>query len=139
VLVQAVAGADRDVGTGERLDLDGEAAAGGGGEAQRRALDEARAGDEDVLAETGTPISPDGGYAFNGLTRNTGVQVDPSGNVWLTNNWKNMPNPLGNPGGYSIVAYVGIAPPVKTPLIGTPTRPCWGSRRARPPELAAPG
>src|SRR5262249_44971318 len=27
----------------------------------------------------GAPISPDGGYAFDGLQRNTGVQIDPSG------------------------------------------------------------
>jgi hypothetical protein len=74
-------------------------------------------------AETGSPISPEPGYAFDGLTRNTGVQVDRSGNVWLVNNWKNMPNPLGNPGGYQIVAFVGLAPPIATPLIGPPTRP----------------
>lgn len=73
--------------------------------------------------DTGGPISPDGGYAFDGLTRNTGVAVDPSGNVWLTNNWLNQPNPLGNPGGHSIVAYVGIAAPLKAPLIGVPQRP----------------
>ncbi|HEV7732799.1 MAG TPA: hypothetical protein VGR62_11580 [Candidatus Binatia bacterium] len=74
-------------------------------------------------AETGSPISPDGGYAFDGLTRNTGVAVDPSGNVWLTNNWLDQPNPAGNPGGHSIVAFVGLAPPVRAPLIGTPQRP----------------
>jgi hypothetical protein len=34
---------------------------------------------------TGAAISPpDAGYAFDGLQRNTGVQVDSSGNVWLT-------------------------------------------------------
>ena len=38
--------------------------------------------------ETGDPISPDGGYTFEGLTRNTAVQIDPSGNVWVTNNWE---------------------------------------------------
>jgi hypothetical protein len=71
----------------------------------------------------GAPISPQGtGYKFDGLTRNTGVSVDPSGNVWLANNWKNAPIQT-NPGGYQIVAYLGIAAPVKTPLIGTPERP----------------
>jgi hypothetical protein len=74
-------------------------------------------------ATTGSPISPDTGYAFDGLTRNTAVQIDPSGNVWLTNNWKNQPNPEGNPGGYEIVAFIGLAPPIATPLIGPPTRP----------------
>lgn len=73
--------------------------------------------------KTGAPISPASGYGFDGLTRNTGVAVDPSGNVWLTNNWKNEPNPAGNPGGYQIVAFVGIAPPVAAPTIGPPRRP----------------
>lgn len=71
----------------------------------------------------GGPISPNGsGYAFDGLTRNTGVQVDPSGNVWLANNWKQKAVQT-NPGGYQMVAYLGIAAPIKTPLIGPPERP----------------
>lgn len=72
---------------------------------------------------TGTPISPDGGDAFDGVTRNPGVAVDPSGNVWVASNWKNQPDPAFNPGGYEIVAFVGLAPPVKAPTIGPPTRP----------------
>ena len=72
---------------------------------------------------TGDPISPNGtGYGFGGLTRVTGVAVDPSGNVWATNNWKIKPVQT-NPGAYQIVAFVGAAGPVKTPLIGLPTRP----------------
>ncbi len=70
----------------------------------------------------GAPISPVAGYGFNGLVRNTGVAVDPSGNVWLANNWKNVPIQT-NPGGYQIVAYLGLASPVKTPLIGQPEQP----------------
>ena len=42
---------------------------------------------------------------------------------WVTNNWKNQPNPLGNPGGYEIVAFIGLAPPIATPLIGPPRKP----------------
>ena len=38
------------------------------------------------------------GYGFDGLVRNTGVAVDLSGNVWLANNWKNVPIQT-NPGG----------------------------------------
>ncbi|MBK5232644.1 MAG: NHL repeat-containing protein [Thermoleophilia bacterium] len=72
---------------------------------------------------TGDPISPNGtGYGFDGLTRVTGVAIDPSGNVWATNNWKVKPVQT-NPGGYQIVAFVGAAGPVKTPLIGLPARP----------------
>ncbi|MBW1852076.1 MAG: hypothetical protein JRJ15_11715, partial [Deltaproteobacteria bacterium] len=39
---------------------------------------------------TGDPISPDGGYDFDGLVRNTWVQIDPSVNVWLANNWETV-------------------------------------------------
>ncbi|WCO68099.1 hypothetical protein PO878_05095 [Iamia majanohamensis] len=64
---------------------------------------------------TGEGISPDGtGYGFDGLVRNTGVAIDQSGNVWLTNNWKDVPVQT-NPGGYEIVAYVGLAAPVDRP------------------------
>jgi sugar lactone lactonase YvrE len=72
---------------------------------------------------TGAPISPAGsGYGFDGLVRSTGVAIDPSGNVWLTNNWKSAPVQT-NPGGYQIVAFIGLATPIKTPLIGLPQRP----------------
>jgi sugar lactone lactonase YvrE len=74
-------------------------------------------------ARTGDPISPRAtGYRFNGLVRNTGVAIDPSGNVWLANNWKIVPI-QANPGGYQMVAYVGLAAPLKTPLIGPPRSP----------------
>lgn len=72
--------------------------------------------------ETGDPISPDGGYPFDGLVRNTAVQIDPSGNVWLTNNWETVPVPT-NPGGHQMVVFIGLAAPVKTPLIGPPRKP----------------
>ncbi len=70
----------------------------------------------------GAAISPKSGYGFDGLVRNTGVIVDPSGNVWLANNWKNAPVQT-NPGGYQIVAYLGLAAPVRAPAIGPPTAP----------------
>jgi hypothetical protein len=72
---------------------------------------------------TGASISPRRtGYGFDGLTRDTGIAVDPSGNVWLANNWKQVPIQT-NPGAYQIVAYLGIASPIRTPLIGAPERP----------------
>jgi hypothetical protein len=70
----------------------------------------------------GAAISPPSGYGFDGLVRNTGVIVDPSGNVWLANNWKNVPIQT-NPGGYQIVAYLGLGAPTKSPQIGPPQRP----------------
>ena len=61
---------------------------------------------------TGDPISPDTGYGFDGLVRNTGVVIDPSGNVWVANNWKEVPI-QANPGGYEMVVFVGSAAPVQ--------------------------
>jgi streptogramin lyase len=69
---------------------------------------------------TGQPISPSTGYGFDGLTRNTALQIDPSGNVWICNNWQNLPLPRKNPGGHQIVVYIGAAGPLQTPLIGPP-------------------
>ena len=68
------------------------------------------------------PIAPNGGYAFVGFARSTGAQVDPSGNVWVTNNWDMVPIQT-NPGGHHLVVFIGLASPVKTPLIGAPKRP----------------
>jgi DNA-binding beta-propeller fold protein YncE len=79
----------------------------------------------------GDPISPDVGYPFDGLQRNTGVQVDPSGNVWLTNNWIAVPVQT-DPFGDGLVVYLGLAEPVRAPLIGTP------QRALRPPPKARP-
>jgi len=56
---------------------------------------------------------------FTGLERNTAAEIDPSGNVWLTNNWEILAVPQ-NPGGKSLVVFLGIATPVKPPLIGPP-------------------
>ncbi|HVV90217.1 MAG TPA: NHL repeat-containing protein [Solirubrobacterales bacterium] len=72
--------------------------------------------------EPGAAISPKSGYGFDGLVRNTGVAIDPSGNVWLANNWKDVPIQT-NPGGYQIVAYLGLAAPVRAPQIGPPEQP----------------
>ncbi len=72
--------------------------------------------------ETGDPISPEGGYYSDGLKRNTGVQIDPSGNVWVVNNWEIFASPQ-NPGGHEIVVFIGLAKPVKAPLIGPPSQP----------------
>ena len=71
---------------------------------------------------TGDPISPRSGYTSDGLTRNTGVVIDPSGNVWVANNWEILPIQT-NPGGHHLVVFVGLAAPVKTPMIGPPQRP----------------
>lgn len=71
---------------------------------------------------TGEALSPSSGYAFSGLQRNTGINIDASGNVWVANNWKDVPI-QSNPGGDGLVAFVGLAPPVAMPLIGPPRAP----------------
>lgn len=67
----------------------------------------------------GAAISPDTGYSFSGLVRVTGVSIDPSGNVWVTNNWLQDPVQT-NPGGREVVVFLGLAKPVMTPLLGYP-------------------
>lgn len=59
---------------------------------------------------TGDALVRDG-LAFDGLERNTGVQIDRAGNVWLANNWKAIPLPA-DPGGLSMAVLVGAAAPV---------------------------
>jgi hypothetical protein len=71
---------------------------------------------------TGQPISPPTGYTFDGLVRSTAVQIDPSGNVWAVNNWETVPLQT-NPGGRQVVVFVGLAAPVRTPLVGAPRTP----------------
>lgn len=72
----------------------------------------------------GHAISPPTGYTSDALDRVTGGGVDPSGNLWLLNNWKKlgptMPVYNTNPGGNSIVIVPGAATPVRTPVIGPP-------------------
>jgi len=68
----------------------------------------------------GEPISPSTGYRSDALERITGAQIDPSGNIWITNNWKLDADPFRNPFGNAIVIAIGAAGPVKTPLIGPP-------------------
>lgn len=71
--------------------------------------------------DTGEPIAPQG-FHSDALIRNTAVTIDPSGNVWLANNWLTDP-PQTNPGGDGMVVFIGIASPVKTPLLGPVRKP----------------
>ena len=75
---------------------------------------------------TGDPISPDEGFTSDALKRVTGIQGDTSGNVWAVNNYKEdglLPIGLNNPGGNSVVVFIGLAAPVKTPLLGPVRQP----------------
>ena len=83
----------------------------------------AREGSCPAGVQTGDALSPDStGYHSDLLDRNTAVEIDSSGNVWLTNNWKDLPikpDPVGD----AMVVYIGLAAPVKAPLIGPPQQP----------------
>jgi streptogramin lyase len=76
------------------------------------------------LDDDGTLVTPaKTGFTSQAFQHITAVQVDPSGNVWLANNWSNG-SPLKDfVGGNGLVKLVGAATPVKTPLIGLPQRP----------------
>ncbi len=74
----------------------------------------------------GDPISPPGGYVGGGLQMQVDVDIDPAGNVWVSNNWQDIKSAL-HPGpealstrgaGQGVVVFYGMAKPVSTPLIG---------------------
>lgn len=71
-------------------------------------------------SKMGDIISPKGGYRSEAFQHLTGVSVDPSGNLWVANNWKTL-DPIA--GGDGLVALIGAAAPVKTPLLGPPQKP----------------
>jgi hypothetical protein len=75
--------------------------------------------------KTGATLSPSSsGFTSAGLQHLTAVQIDPSGNVWVTNNVQTPgSNGARYAGGDGLVEFVGLAAPVKTPLIGLPRRP----------------
>ncbi len=79
----------------------------------------------------GDAISPPGGYVGGGLQMQVDIDIDPAGNVWVSNNWQDYPaalrpavEPLSTLGaGQGVVVFYGMAKPVRTPLIGPPRRP----------------
>ncbi len=89
----------------------------------------------------GDPISSSTGYGgAGGMQFITSVVIDPSGNVLVANNQNNQllcdtSIPLDQPttvkleqasmqcGGNGVLAFYGLAAPVKTPLIGPPAQP----------------
>ncbi|HTQ25431.1 MAG TPA: hypothetical protein VMI09_12100 [Candidatus Binataceae bacterium] len=81
--------------------------------------------------KTGDPISPPLGYVGGGLQMEVDIDVDPAGNVWVTNNWQDIDSCIGTPaeglstrcGGQGVVVFYGMAKPVRTPQIGPPRQP----------------
>ena len=61
----------------------------------------------------GEPLSPPSGWATDaGLDQATGIAIDASGNIWV-------PNFAAG----TVTELVGMATPVKTPMLGPPTQP----------------
>ena len=84
-----------------------------------------------VGKKMGDPISPAGGYVGGGLQMQIDLDIDPAGNVWVSNNWQDInaalgqvPEPLSTTGaGQGVVCFYGLAKPVRTPLIGPVQQP----------------
>jgi hypothetical protein len=72
---------------------------------------------------TGAPLSPRGGFTSQAFQHLTSAQIDSSGNVWVTNNMQTTTPGAGYAGGDGLVELIGLAAPVRTPLIGPPQRP----------------
>lgn len=67
-------------------------------------------------SSTGTILSPKLGIQSAAFQHFTSIQIDQSGNIWLSNNWSKLNPPTG---GVGIAEIVGAATPVCTPLTAT--------------------
>jgi hypothetical protein len=85
-------------------------------------------------SSTGAILSPSSGFTSQAFQHFTAVQIDQSGNVWLSNNWSQINPPTG---GVGIVAIIGVATPVCTPLQPLPVRPSAETDTACAQQVAA--
>ena len=64
---------------------------------------------------TATIMSPSNGYGLDApLKEPYGLAIDASGNLWISN---------ASSSGNTLTQFVGLASPVKTPLLGPPVQP----------------
>ena len=79
--------------------------------------------------KTGDAISPPGGFVGGNMNESVDVAIDPAGNVWVTNNWRDIGgvekarshfNALRR---YRRTEFYGMAKPGSTPQIGPPRQP----------------
>jgi hypothetical protein len=67
----------------------------------------------EVAGSTGTLLSPVQGLGLDApISEPYGLAIDASGNLWLSNAHTN-----------TLTQFVGLAGPVKTPLLGPPVQP----------------
>jgi hypothetical protein len=86
-------------------------------------------------SSTGTILSPKLGFQSAAFQHFTSIQVDQSGNIWLSNNWSTLNPPTG---GVGIAEIVGAATPVCTPLTPVPVRPSSSTATACARQTATP-
>ena len=66
------------------------------------------------FSSAGTPLTPAAGYAGDGLNGPLALAIDAAGNLWVINDTNSSS---------SVSEFIGLASPVKTPLLGLPQRP----------------
>ena len=86
-------------------------------------------------SSAGTILSPKLGFQSAAFQHFTSIQVDQSGNIWLSNNWSKLNPPTG---GVGIAEIVGAATPVCTPLTPVPVRPSSSTATACARQTATP-
>ena len=79
--------------------------------------------------------SPKLGFQSAAFQHFTSIQVDQSGNIWLSNNWSKLNPPTG---GVGIAEIVGSVTPVCTPLTPVPVRPSSSTATACARQTATP-
>ena len=85
-------------------------------------------------SKTGAVVSPKLGFRSKAFQHFTSVQLDQSGNVWLSNNWSQLVPAVGGTG---IAEMVGAATPVCTPLQPLPAKPASSAASACPKQSAS--
>jgi hypothetical protein len=81
--------------------------------------------------KTGDQISPQGGYVGGGLQQETDLAIGPAGDVWVMNNWQDLPSCFDVAsealstlcGGQGVTVFFGMAKPVRAPQIGPAQQP----------------
>ena len=83
---------------------------------------------------TGTILSPRLGFRSKAFQHFTSVQIDQSGNLWLSNNWSQLVPAVGGTG---IAQVIGAATPVCAPLTPLPAQPSATAEASCPQQTAA--
>lgn len=84
-------------------------------------------------SKTGEITSPTLGFRSKAFQHFTSIQIDQSGNVWLSNNWASLVPVVGGTG---IAEMIGAATPVCTPLQPHPVKPRSAAATACPRQSA---